>query len=341
MPDLPTANDDDLHKPVDGTDDTADSSSANDRGVKTTSDVLDAVLSASKSDAETSPASEKGSQASDASDADAKDANKGASDADAEDEELPADTKEKTRQSFERLRGRLKGYRDLGTIEEVQQYRKSHDSFQGVLTYMESSGLSTEDVNVGFDMMRLMKTDPEKALGPLKQYVAQIEEHLGITLPADLQERVKQGEIAEDAAKDLSRSKARAAIAEAQAAETARVATERDTHRQVQDLRMSCATAVSEWERQQATSDPDWKAKLEDVQKEIRLAFYEKGTPQTAQAAVKMAQDALATVNAKFKRFSPQRKAIAGPVDSSTATDARPKPKTSLDAINQALESAA
>ncbi len=319
------------------TDVKADSSTATD-GVKTTADVLDAVLAASKSDGEPSPGSDKSGQETEPVAAADGAKQEKAADADEADEELPADvTNEKTRKSFDRLRGRLNQYRDLGSPEDLQRFKASHEHLDGVFGYMSKAGLSIEDVNAGFDVMRSMKNEPEKALPVLRTYVAQLEELLGEKLPDDLAEKVKQGFITEDDARELSRSKARASLSEKRATAVTEHASETEQQRQVADHRANCGRAVASWEQQQASKDPDWNAKVEDVMEKVELAFNRNGFPKTSADAVKMAQAALDAVNAKYKKFAPRRQEIAAPVESHSASDVRPKPKTTLEAIDAAL----
>jgi len=333
-------------KNVDGKEKTAaDPSPADGKGEKTTAEVLDEVLAASKPGAEQAPDSETGQEGPDGTDKAAiDDKSKGA------EEELPDEVTEdelkaqkpKTQKRIRKLLAQRDEYREIGTPEEVKQFKHSHEQFTRITAYIEEAGLVSEEVSTGFEIMRLMKQEPLKAREALRPYMARLEQIAGEVLAPELAERVKQGAIAEEDARQLQRSQSREALAQAAAKRAADKAESIQQQTQTRTNTLEVQQSVSLWEQKWRAADPDYKAKQPRVQKEIKLAVLELGHVPSAKEAVAIAQKAIDEVNAEFKALRPSKKdAIDPPVSGGAAPDAQPVPKTTLDVVNQALRASA
>lgn len=327
--------------------DTANSSAADEKGEKTTSEVLDEVLNASKPgekapDSEEDPESEDGeAESEEESDEKSKDKTKDEELSDDPTEEEINSYKPKTRKRVQQLLGQRNAYRDVGSVEEVKQFRDSHERFTQVIDYVNDAGLSNEDVTAGFNIMALMKNDPVKALEELRPIFHTLEQLAGEVLPDELVERVKQGEISEQDARELQRSKAREHLSEEAAERAARKADTVEKQTQQTTTQNEVRTAVSTWERNWQSKDPDYKAKQTRVSEKIEntvLRMTVGGKLPTAQEAVGIAQKALKEVNEEMKLLAPAKKdPIEGPAGGSAASDAHPEPKSTLDVLDLAL----
>jgi len=316
----------------------ADSSAADDKDVeKSSADLLDEVLAAGKEEAEPSSDSKDGEESEDADEGVSKEQDGSDEDLDGEvtDEEL-ATYKPKTRKRVEQLLEQRNAYRELGSIDELKQFKSSHEHLQGLTSYMEDANLSTEEVNRGFDLMRAMKNDPVNALPVLEHYAAQLRGITGEELPSDLRDEVDSGRLTEEHARALSQARAREVLA------TRKV--EQVTHReaetqQAQEAAQSAQVVqetVSTWERNWSESDPDYKAKQPRVMEKIELAIHRNGPPETPQAAIELVEKCKGEVDSDLKQFVPKRHAVK-PVTGGSAPKSAREPETTLDVIDQVL----
>lgn len=327
----------------------AASSPAEDQGAKPET-MLDAVVAAVKgeSKAEESPAPE-GSTGTDAqpdgqaAEANAEDADRKAEEAD---QKLPFHKHprwQEMKEANRALRNDVKALTEARTALEgqIQTFKEGHEQFQSVVRYMEASNLTSEEVNTGFEIMRLMKNDPEKALAALMPYVGQLQTVTGQVLPAELKAQVEQGVITEEAALELSRSRSREALA-SHAAETARRQVEQiQTRQTVDSFAKTVESAVARWEQAWSTS-PDYKTLQPHVMERIELELLKRQTagalPRTAEEAVQIAEQCKAEVEKKLRAFLPNQKREIRPVTGGGSVQATAKPATMLEAVSQALK---
>lgn len=300
-------------------------------------DLLTAVKAALKPPTEKSldsktPGSETAEGAETALD---KDADKGSETDDLTEEEL-ARLKPKTRKRIENLTA-ARRERD-GRIAELEPKAQQ---FEKMMTFVQTAKLSTDEVNEGFEVMRLLKHEPLKAWERLKPIFDSLRSMVGEVLPEELQIAVNQGQITEAHARELAITRTKAAVSTAQVqrheADT-REQQQQDAH---QKRQVAVQTSVVEWEKSKAGSDPDWKQKQSRVMEIVQLETLrrEKADPNfgwTPEEAVKFANEALTKVETEFKRFAPRPKAI-NPVIDVASTRSEAKPTTALEAAKQGL----
>lgn len=201
-----------------------------------------------------------------------------------------------------------------------------------VLGFMEANGLQGSEVAKGFEVMALIKTAPEKALVELEGWVDRLKLHLGAKLPPDLQAKVEDGSIDEATAKEVSLARNTAAQAKARVTQTdeERRAERETTHRNM------CSVAVDEWSKQQAALDPDFGVKAPLVLDALKIRISdERRLPRDATEATQWAKDSLARIN---KTLTGRLRTATKPTPSTSAAapTVQPKPKTTLEAIQQA-----
>lgn len=312
----------------------AEPSTAENDGDKPKS-MLDAVMAALKPDsAEEAPASED-QEDEEAAEAVAKPGDK-PEEAEGDSEELNDDDlarlSKKTRKSVKRL------LRDRATLRgELDDVRPQAEQFQKVQRFIDEAGLVPQEVSAGFNIMRLMKHDPDKALETLTPYVHELMKITGRLLPADLQEQVRNGQISPDAARELSQTRARAALSqnrERQATETLTHREQSATQRQAIDVMSNAVTAREQHWR---TSDPDYAVKAARVIEKLKLAVHEGRRPATPEQAIALVDECKASVDKELKRFQPRRQQISPVAGGGSSPSAAPKPSSTLDAIRRVV----
>jgi hypothetical protein len=230
------------------------------------------------------------------------------------DEELDK-YKPKTKRRFEKLRAELKD-RDT-KISDLEPEAKA---FRDITTFAKQSNLSPEDVNTGFEVMRLMRNDPIRAYQVLTPIYTELQAIAGEILPADLQEQVNTGQIALPAAKELSRLRATQGVQtnmQKQNEERAIQRQNEEAQQATESLKHGVVTAITDWESQWKASDPDYSLKSSRVNEAIELeltraanlarAGKPNNLPRTVEEAVKLANEVKKRVEKELRAFVPKR----------------------------------
>jgi hypothetical protein len=319
--------------------DTSAESSTAEQGEK--GDMLSAVKAALEPK-EKSPASdEPGSKSDDPLAADAKkegDAAAGESD-DLTEEDL-ARLKPKTRKRIETLTAEV---RDRDT--KLAEISPKAENFEKIQRFVDEAGLSKDDVNQGFDVMRNLKNDPLKAYEQLKPIFAQLQQIAGEVLPPDLQTEVDQGRLTEAHARELTLARSRAAV-NGQRLERVETTTRAERERQEFEQTVDgVAKAVTAWENSTSKGDPDWKLKQPRIQELVELEIMRKQRSQpdyfpTKEEAIEMSKKALTAVETELKRFAPQRRSMTTPASDAGSSRSVAAPKNMLEAVKIGLAKA-
>lgn len=233
---------------------------------------------------------------------------------------------------------------------ELEGVRPQAQQFERMVQYVQEAGLNTDEVNQTFEAARLIKAasrgqiEPSAALEAIMPFVQELQALTGQILPPELQTQVEQGALSEAHARDLARlragNQARDAAAR-QAAEAAqRQQAEQHTRSTAQAAAQRVATAVSAWENDWRSSDPDYRLKAGRVNEKVELAVARRrGAPLSPEDAVAIAKQAKTEVESELRALRP-KPTEQRPVTGQVASDARPKPKTSLEAMKMAIGAA-
>lgn len=224
---------------------------------------------------------------------------------------------------------------------EVEQHKTDAETYRRVVSFIENAGLATDEVNQGFEIMRLMKADPFAAMQALLPYVQQLQQVTGQVLPERLTQEVRQGYLTEQHARQIAELEARNALREQQARQALEAAERQRQQQVMQERGQRMQSAVQGLEAQWSASDPDYAAKRGRVFEKVQLALYEaqqRGTyPQTEQEAAQIALAAKKAVDDEIRALMPQRRPLT-PAPAATATvAARPAPNSMLEAMQMAL----
>ena len=298
-------------------------------------DMLSAVKAALKPEKESSPDSANQGSEKDASAA-AKEGGEEEDDSADFSEEEKARLSQKAKRRFHKLAGEVT---DL--TKKVGELEPQAQQFDKMVRFVSDAGLSPDEVNRGFDVMKAIKQDPLRAFEMLSPVYEQLRQLVGDVLPNDLQQAVNLGQITEAHARELARTRSAATLREQQLQRVEQRTTVERQQLDTSNRWNSAASATTEWETSKAKSDPDWKLKQPRVIELIELDLLKRKQVNphfvpTTEDAVGMANAALAKVNEDFKRLRPTPKQIT-PITDVASTRSEAKPKSAVEAARQGL----
>jgi len=224
-----------------------------------------------------------------------------------------------TRKRFERLLAQRNEARTA--LASVQPELDQHRQLQGYLTQHQ---LAPEDVNVLLGVgAALRRQDYQAFLDGVTPYVMAAQEALGLRVARDLQQQVNDGLLSDEAARELTRARHRAAQAEQRLQDATRSHAQDTNTRVVSGIK----SAVDQWEANIRTRDPDFAHKADTVRRFSQALLQERGTPQTAEQAVALVQTAYDEANKMMQRMRPAPQATRpGPSSVHVATGGAPSP---------------
>lgn len=213
---------------------------------------------------------------------------------------------------------------------ERDTYKAGHEQYEQIQTFISSNRLAPEEVASGFEIMALMRSNPELALQKIAPLVESLERVLGRKLPSDLNQRVEDGVIDQETAAETARLRIAndRATADAEAARVATQQTAMQTH--VQGIQAAVATVEQGFQ----TTDPDYARKQPFVLDRVRALIIEK-KPRNSEEATEIVRQAHREVTDNLKPML-VRKQVITPNSGDTAAASRPEPKTLLEAVRNA-----
>ncbi len=231
-------------------------------------------------------------------------------------------------------------------LETVENLSKENDSlrpaavqYQGVVKFLKDNDLTMDDANTAFEVLRAIRHDPNRALEMLAPIWEQLQQATGAVLPSDLATKVQQGYLTEADAKEMARLRAVSVQNELKARDSETKQEQRQVEEMAANVK-SIQQTITSWESKWASSDPDYQKKRNDVKDMLELALSraqrEGKLPKTPNDALALAEDCRRKVEARFNQFKPQKPEIRH-VTGSSAVATKPQPKTSAEAILQAV----
>lgn len=218
-------------------------------------------------------------------------------------------------------------------ISQKNEYKEGHRQYQQITSYLAENNINSEEASTGLQIMALMKNDPQRALEALTPYMETLRQLTGDTMPDDIRERVDDGYMDEDAGKELARARAEA--------NRLRQTNERVQEQQVQAQSAqhleSLAQTVTSWEMKTRQQDPDFDLKQDEIDDRVRVLVAERGRPETAEAAIAMANEAYETVNSRFKQRTVTRKPMKTASGGKLGGTPTPEPNSLLEAVRNAM----
>ncbi len=252
-------------------------------------------------------------------------------------------SKDELNRYHSRTRKRIQHFieRTKGQATEIGRLKPLAEQAERLNGFVQQSGLDWDEVNSGFELMRLMKTNPIEAREKLEPIWNALNRACGFELTPELKQKVDLGYVDEATAQQLSQAQARAHIvqnANQRTVEQIQQAQQEATHRQATQ---SVKSAVSTFESQWKKSDPDFAAKYPRVMEKVELTLSRKamkGERLTSPAdAVKIIEDAKKAVEAELKPYVQKREPIAPLPNGAIAANGSPRPKSMADAVAMGL----
>jgi hypothetical protein len=227
--------------------------------------------------------------------------------------------------------------------EQVKGLDAEAQISRSLKTYLQTHDIAKEDFQLTLDLAAAMRRgDFRQFLEGVGPYVQLATEALGLTLPNDLQQSVARGQMTVDAAAAMSRERYARALAEQNATRLTQQQQIQHQRQNGADLSRSVEQAVTAWENQVRTSDPDYGRKEATVRQFLWAVINERGVPQSPEHAVQIANDAYERATNTLREFAPAPRPTRLSPSSigRTAAGARPEPKTLMEAALLGLERA-
>lgn len=218
-------------------------------------------------------------------------------------------------------------------IAEKNEFKHGADQFNKITDYLSHNNINADEASTGLQIMALMKNDPAKALEALTPFVNTLRELTGEVLPDDIRNKVDDGFMDEDAGRELSRARAEA---DNQKRINDRVAAQQ-TNVQSQQHKDHLARTVTAWEDNARQSDPDYDLKQDEIDDRVRVLVSERGSPNTEEDAISMANEAYEAVNQRFKARMGTKRAIRTASGGKLGGTPVAEPKSLLEAVQNAV----
>lgn len=311
---------------------TASPSAADDKGAKKEPTLADVMRTAANLDADgKSPVPAKDGSKTEvdkAADPEAKAAEPDPKTAKVEDKDLPFHNHPRWKEVITE-RDTLKD-RVAKLEPDVEQYGK-------ITAFMTQHNLTPDETGEGFVIMAMIKAGDPRALVKLDEYREKLAVAIGDVLPPDLKGQVEAGALTEEAAREVSRSRVRAARAESKVADVTKL----EEARQAKDAEARAldvvVRATDDWVALKAKSDPDFAKKEASLERYVKALIYEFGKPKNAADTARLMDAAYTEVNKTFSQFVQRKEAITPvPNGGSSNSGAKPVPKSVAEAIRLA-----
>lgn len=247
----------------------------------------------------------------------------------------------KTRASIERLLNQRRELR--AENDRLKGNEPSAQAAQSVSKYLSDNDIGREDFLMMLELgASLRKGDFQRFYAGIKPYVQLAEEYLGVSLPPDLQQRVREGHMTSQAALAFSRERMDRAMSQNNLARQQQAfgqyqqyTTQQQQQQQRERLAEEIRVGVNAWESHIEQSDPDYaQHKRAAVQNMMWSVVRERGKPESTEQAIQVAQESLRRVNDLYGRWAPQRRpTMRVPSSTSRNPGVLPEPKNVADAI--------
>lgn len=218
------------------------------------------------------------------------------------------------------------------------------ERYRQVDTFIRDNGMSAQEAADLLTVGAMAKSNPAKAWELARPWVENLLKAAGEVLSPELQQAVRDGQMTQEAAYEVSRSRASVASMEASRTfeEQRREQQTRDEHSR------SITTAAEDWETDRRAKDPNYDTKLEQIHREIAWRHHNGDVPKTPAEVKAQLDDAYKAVNAALTpaatppaaapgRQAPPRTAKTPVTGGSVAGgNAKAAPRSMLEVVQQA-----
>lgn len=218
--------------------------------------------------------------------------------------------------------------------ELSNKYKTDSEQFNKITDFIKLNNLSAKDAVEAFKMMAALRNNPEEGYKMLQGHLERIGNVTGRNLPKDIQEKVDDGFLDEDAAKELSQARA-SLYRERQLREQSQ---QKFTNASASANESQMADAVKSWGEKTLANDPDFSLKQEEFNDRISAIVAERGTPKSPDEVVQIANDAYATINERFKSRQPTKQPLKSTTKGKLGGVPVAEPTSMRDIVSQALQ---
>lgn len=220
-------------------------------------------------------------------------------------------------------------------ISQKNEYKQGHEQYQKITGYLSSNNITAEEASAGMQIMALMKNDPQKALEALNPYMDALRQTTGDVLPDDIRGKVDDGYMDEDAGRELARTRADANLLRQRNEQANAQMAQNASAQHLEGL----AQTVTDWEMRKRQTDPDYDLKQDEIDDRVKVLVQERGRPDTAEAAIAMANEAYDAVNNRVSARSSVKKPMRTASGGKLGGTPTPEPKSLLEAVQNAMAS--
>jgi len=207
------------------------------------------------------------------------------------------------------------------------------EQYSKITDFIDKNNLTAKDAVEGFKIMAAIRNNPNTAHDMLSHHLNNVSKITGRVLPEDIQSKVDDGFLDEDAAKELSQ--ARATLAREQYLRKQDAARSQNQREHEESQRWG--DSLKSWGESTLAKDPDFGLKQEEFNDRVVALVTERGRPSSQAEMLGIVEDAYATVNERFKARLPQptqlRTVTGGKLSGTPVTE----PTSLRDAITQSL----
>lgn len=219
-------------------------------------------------------------------------------------------------------------------IAQRNEFRQGHEQYQQIQGYLVENGLTGEEAAEGFEVMALLKRNPEAAWAKLKPIVQNLLVATGNVLPDDLKSRVQRGELNREAAIEMSRLRAgQQTLTQQQQFEQ-----QRQAQMQAHQAQQAVKTEVGSWEMAMRTRDPDFDAKYDVIEGQVLRMQRAEGMPRTPTEAKAQLNRAYEAANQLFASQQARRPAKTPVTGGRVSGTPRSEPTSMEEVVRRALE---
>jgi hypothetical protein len=222
-------------------------------------------------------------------------------------------------------------------VQQLEGLRPSAEVGAQMQSFATENNLSGEDVatmlKIGAFLRHGDYASFYKAVAP---FVRTAQEYLGLAIPKDLRDRVSQGHMTEQTAREFARERM-------DRQRTESVLTTEQASAAKHTLQLTQAQvqrSVAALEQQMSASDPDYRHKAASVRRAAQAMLYERGGQiSTVEEALEITRAAYAEVNATIRgQRPPPRPTSPQPNGNGQTRNTRAEPSNMFEAALQGLE---
>lgn len=200
-------------------------------------------------------------------------------------------------------------------IQKLETLQPDANRYQQLQTYLKTNGVSQTDAAEALKTVALAYTNPQQFYEKLVGLAREWGEHLGATLPPDLQQEVDEGLISQERAAELAKVRGQVNVATEQTARYQQAQTQQNQQQEYQ-YRVQLFT---NWADQISKTDPELNKKIPMITERLNYLLQTEGDPNTPQAAWDRLTRVHKEVTERLRSFSPPRQ-ITQPSPRSTGT---------------------